>query len=68
MKKTLLFNQKDISLLEIELVNFQKELFNLRIQKIMNPELQNNNLLKEARRNIARINTFITLKKKSELK
>ncbi|WWO99860.1 MAG: 50S ribosomal protein L29 [Candidatus Dasytiphilus stammeri] len=62
-KKTLLnLNKKDLSILKKELVNLQQELFNLRIQKKMNQGLQNNNLLKEARKNIARIKNLINKK------
>ncbi|WWO98829.1 MAG: 50S ribosomal protein L29 [Candidatus Dasytiphilus stammeri] len=64
MDKNKLFNkEKDISSLKMELVHLEQELFNLRIQKKINQGLLNNNLLKESRRNIARIKTFITLKK-----
>ncbi|WWO97465.1 MAG: 50S ribosomal protein L29 [Candidatus Dasytiphilus stammeri] len=65
MDKTNLIHKQNISILKIELANLQRELFNLRMQKRMDPKWQNNNGLKSVRRNIARIKTFITIKKRT---
>ena len=46
-----------------ELVAAKKELFNLRFQNATN-QLDNTSRIKEVRRNIARIQTFITAKSK----
>ena len=47
-----------------ELVDAKKELFNLRFQNATN-QLDNTARIKEVRRNIARIQTVITLKAKA---
>lgn len=47
--------------LQEELVAAKKELFNLRFQNATN-QLDNTSRIKEVRRNIARINTVITVK------
>ena len=49
--------------LENELVAAKKELFNLRFQKATN-QLDNTSRIKEVRKNIARIQTVITMKQK----
>lgn len=48
--------------LEEEYVNLQKEQFNLRFQRASD-QLAQTHLLKEARRNIARVNTIIREKR-----
>ena len=47
--------------LQDELVAAKKELFNLRFQNATN-QLDNTSRIKEVRKNIARINTFISIK------
>lgn len=54
-------NNKSIRELNEELVAAKKELFNLRFQNATN-QLDNTSRIKEVRKNIARINTFITMK------
>ncbi|MCR5675501.1 MAG: 50S ribosomal protein L29 [Lachnospiraceae bacterium] len=49
--------------LSSELVSAKKELFNLRFQNATN-QLDNTARIREVRRNIARIQTLITLNKK----
>lgn len=49
--------------LQAELESAKKELFNLRFQNATN-QLKNSAAIKEARRNIARIQTVITAKAK----
>lgn len=49
--------------LNTELVNAKKELFNLRFQNATN-QLSNTARIREVRKNIARIQTIITQKKK----
>ena len=54
---------KSAAALNEELVAAKKELFNLRFQNATN-QLDNTARIKEVRRNIARIQTVITQKKK----
>ncbi|MCI8614960.1 50S ribosomal protein L29 [Parablautia intestinalis] len=54
---------KSAAALSEELVAAKKELFNLRFQNATN-QLDNTARIKEVRRNIARIQTVITQKKK----
>ena len=54
---------KSAAALEQDLVAAKKELFNLRFQNATN-QLDNTARIKEVRRNIARIQTVITQKKK----
>ncbi|WWP02397.1 MAG: 50S ribosomal protein L29 [Candidatus Dasytiphilus stammeri] len=54
--------EKNIKDLKIELVNLNREKFNLRIQH-QSGNVKNNKLLKNIRRNIARIKTLLTQKK-----
>lgn len=51
--------KKSVSELNDELVAAKKELFNLRFQNATN-QLDNTSRIKEVKKNIARINTFIT--------
>ena len=53
-----------VTQLEKELVNFKKEQFNLRIQK-MNSQITNSARITIVRRTIAKILTFINQKKKA---
>ncbi|WWO99993.1 MAG: 50S ribosomal protein L29 [Candidatus Dasytiphilus stammeri] len=68
MDKNSILYKKNLSILKIELVNLQRELFHLRMQTRIHPKLPNNNGLKSIRRSIARINTFITIKKRTSKK
>ncbi|HHX55661.1 MAG TPA: 50S ribosomal protein L29 [Clostridiales bacterium] len=52
---------KSVEELNEELVAAKKELFNLRFQNATN-QLDNTSRIKEVRKNIARINTFISIK------
>lgn len=52
---------KSVAELNDELVAAKKELFNLRFQNATN-QLNNTSRIKEVRKNIARIQTFITQK------
>ena len=52
---------KSVEELNEELVAAKKELFNLRFQNATN-QLDNTSRIKEVRKNIARINTFISMK------
>ena len=54
-------NAKTAAELNEELVAAKKELFNLRFQNATN-QLDNTSRIKEVRKNIARIQTVITLK------
>ena len=54
-------NKKDKNELQNELVTAKKELFNLRFQNATN-QLDNSSRIKEVRKNIARIQTVITVK------
>ena len=56
---------KSAAELQEELVAAKKELFNLRFQNATN-QLDNTGRIKEVRKNIARIQTIITEKTKSE--
>ena len=49
--------------LQAQLVDAKKELFNLRFQNATN-QLDNTSRIKEVRKNIARIQTVITMKQK----
>ncbi len=51
---------KSVEELNEELVAAKKELFNLRFQNATN-QLDNTSRIKEVRKNIARINTFISM-------
>ena len=51
--------------LQAQLVDANKELFNLRFQNATN-QLDNTSRIKDVRRNIARIQTVITQKSKAE--
>jgi large subunit ribosomal protein L29 len=53
---------KTVEELNADLVAAKKELFNLRFQNATN-QLDNTSRIKEVRKNIARINTFIVSKK-----
>ena len=53
---------KSIEELESDLVSAKKELFNLRFQSATN-QLNNTSRIRQVRKNIARIQTIITLKK-----
>lgn len=55
-------SSKSIGELNNELVTAKKELFNLRFQNATN-QLDNTSRIKEVRRNIARIQTFISSSK-----
>ena len=59
-------NAKSAAELANELVAAKKELFNLRFQNATN-QLDNTARIKEVRRNIARIQTVITKKAKTEV-
>ena len=54
-------NKKDANELKNELTSAKKELFNLRFQNATN-QLDNTARIKEVRKNIARIQTVITIK------
>lgn len=56
-------NNKSTAELNDELTAAKKELFNLRFQNATN-QLDNTGRIREVRRNIARIQTVITAKKK----
>jgi large subunit ribosomal protein L29 len=56
-------NDKSIEELRAELVNTKKELFNLRFLNATN-QLDNTASIREARRNIARIQTIVTKRTK----
>ncbi len=64
--KEFMNNLKDKSLAELndELVAAKKELFNLRFQNATN-QLDNTSRIKEVRRNIARIQTAMSLEQKA---
>ena len=59
-------NAKSAAELANELVAAKKELFNLRFQNATN-QLDNTARIKEVRRNIARIQTVMTKKAKTEV-
>ena len=56
-------NKKDETQLKDELTTAKKELFNLRFQNATN-QLDNTARIKEVRKNIARIQTMMTIKAK----
>ena len=58
-------NDKTLEQLQEELVNAKKELFNLRFQNATN-QLDNTARIGEVRRNVARIQTLITVKSKAQ--
>jgi len=58
-------NAKSVNELSEDLVAAKKELFNLRFQNATN-QLDNTARIKEVRRNIARIQTVMTVKSKAE--
>ena len=64
--KEFMNNLKDKSLAELndELVAAKKELFNLRFQNATN-QLDNTSRIKEVRRNIARIQTAMSMERKA---
>lgn len=57
-------NKKDSEQLNNELVNAKKELFNLRLQNATN-QIERTSRIKEVRKNIARIQTVIVQKARS---
>ncbi|MCQ2401680.1 MAG: 50S ribosomal protein L29 [Lachnospiraceae bacterium] len=58
-------NAKDVKALNEDLVAAKKELFNLRFQNATN-QLDNTARITEVRKNIARIQTVITVKQKND--
>lgn len=58
-------NAKDVKALNEDLVAAKKELFNLRFQNATN-QLDNTARITEVRRNIARIQTIITVKQNND--
>ena len=57
-------NQKSIEQLNIDLVNQKKQLFELRLQNATN-QLENTAKIRQTRKNIARIETVLTIKKRA---
>ena len=57
-------NTQSVADLDAALTDAKKELFNLRFQNATN-QLDNTGRIKEVRRNIARIQTVITMKRQS---
>ena len=57
-------NAKSLDELQSDLVAAKKELFNLRFQNATN-QLEHTSRIKDVRKNIARIQTFITEKSKA---
>lgn len=55
---------KSLEQLAVELTVAKKELFDLRLKNATN-QLENTSKIKEVRKNIARIETIITIKKKA---
>ena len=55
---------KSIYQLKLELSSAKKELFELRLKNATN-QLENTSQIRQVRRNIARIETVITIKKKA---
>ena len=55
---------KSIDQLKVELSSAKKELFELRLKNATN-QLENTSKIRQVRRNIARIETVITIKKKA---
>lgn len=56
--------QKSIEQLNIDLVNQKKQLFELRLQNATN-QLENTAKIRQTRKNIARIQTVITIKQRA---
>tara|TARA_B100000035_G_scaffold63781_1_gene51674 strand:- start:1098 stop:1292 length:195 start_codon:yes stop_codon:yes gene_type:complete len=61
--KTAEIKKMTVTQLEKELINFKKEQYNLRFQKV-NSQVQNTSRVKIVRRSIAKILTFLNQKKK----
>lgn len=55
---------KSLEQLAVELLSAKKELFDLRLKHATN-QLENSSKIRQVRRNIARIETIITIKKKA---
>ena len=55
---------KSLEQLAVELSSAKKELFDLRLKNATN-QLENTSKIREVRKNIARIETIITIKKKA---
>lgn len=55
---------KSLEQLNVELVSAKKELFDLRL-KNATKQLENTSKIRQVRRNIARIETLVTIKKKA---
>ena len=58
-------NDKSVEELRVELVTTKKELFNLRFQNATN-QLDNTARIREVRKNIARIQTVMTMRTKAQ--
>lgn len=56
--------QKSLEQLNIDLVNQKKQLFELRLQNATN-QLENTAKIRQTRKNIARIQTVITIKQRA---
>ena len=61
--KTAEIKKMTVTQLEKELINFKKEQYNLRFQKV-NSQVQNTSRVKIVRRSIAKILTFLNQKKR----
>ena len=57
---------KSVEELQIELVSTKKELFNLRFQNATN-QLDNTARIREVRKNIARLQTVMTIRNREKL-
>ncbi len=55
---------KSLDQLKLELTSAKKELFELRLKNATN-QLENTSKIRQVRKNIARIETIITIKKKA---
>lgn len=55
---------KTLDQLKLELTSARRELFELRLKNATN-QLENTSKIRQVRRNIARIETIITIKKKA---
>ena len=55
---------KSLDQLKLELISAKKELFELRLKNSTN-QLENTSKIRQVRKNIARIETIITIKKKA---
>lgn len=67
MKNSLNINElknKTIDQLKLELTSARQELFELRLKNATN-QLENTSKIRQVRKNIARIETIITIKKKA---